>query len=86
MTQRLEIAERSREGEKILIAAHNPVDKGTGDRPIHHQKARQEANTFTRKKGAKGEKNRWIAVQECRQWEREWENTEEQDRKSEPAK
>ena len=52
MTQRLEIVERSRE-EKMLMAAHNPVDKGVGEGPIHHQKAWQEVNTFVRKKRCK---------------------------------
>jgi len=49
----------------MLMTAHNPVDKGV-EGPIHHQKAWQEANTFVSKKGARGEKNGWIAVQECR--------------------
>lgn len=50
----------------MLKAAHNPVDKGMGEGPINHQKAWKEANAFVRKKGARGEKNGWIAVQECR--------------------
>lgn len=35
-TQRLEIVEKSREGEKMLTAAPNPVGKGVGEGPIHH--------------------------------------------------
>lgn len=44
----------------MLMAAHNPVDKGVGEGPIYHQKTLQEL----RKTGARGEKNGWAAVQE----------------------
>lgn len=51
MTQRLEIVERSREGEKTLTPAHNPVDAGVGEGPVHHWKdVWQKADTFLRKK------------------------------------
>lgn len=31
LTQRLKIAERSREVEKMLTPAHNPIEKGLGE-------------------------------------------------------
>lgn len=62
MTQKIGNSGEEQSGGTMLMAAHNPADKGVGEGPIYHQKTLQEL----RKTGARGEKNGWAAVQECK--------------------